>query len=340
VALSAADEAARLARETGQSRWAVAADLAKATAAGERGDLATARALADRAEAELLPIGAQAMLALVQFARGRYAVAHSQYMDGFEQLGRILDPDDIANHPFVGAWALPDIIEAAARGGRLDAAEPYLDQLSSLATQTSASYLRAAISYVGPLLAPDDEADRLYRTALRTDLFNWPCFRGRMLLNYGRWLRRQRRVADARPTLRAARESFDALGFGGLAELARQELRASGEPSIRRTPDARGSPDPARIPDRPDGGRGNVQPRNRPAAVHLAPDGRLSPLPNLPQARDHLAQPAPLGDAQPAAVGGALARPSSLASESRCVPVSRAGRPRCRAPRLRPGRAG
>ena len=53
-----------------------------------------------------------------------------------------------------------------------------------------------------------------------------------------RWLRRQRRVAGP-PALRAAKESFDALGFDGLAEIARQELRASREPSIRRTPDAR-----------------------------------------------------------------------------------------------------
>jgi DNA-binding NarL/FixJ family response regulator len=39
--------------------------------------------------------------------------------------------------------------------------------------------------------------------------------------------------------IRAARESLDALAFDGLAEIARRELRASGESSIRRTPDAR-----------------------------------------------------------------------------------------------------
>jgi DNA-binding CsgD family transcriptional regulator len=234
---SAADEAARLARETGQSRWALAADLAKATAAGERGHLGTARALADQAEAELLPIGAQAMLALVQFARALRRRPQS-VLDGFEQLERILDPTDVAYHPFVGAWAPPDIIEAAARSHRPDAARSYFAQLSTLTAQTSAPYLRAGVAYVSPLLAPDDEADRLYRTALGTALSNWPCFRGRLLLNQGRWLRRQRRVAYSRPALRAAKESFDALGFDGLAEIARQELRASGEPSIRRTPDA------------------------------------------------------------------------------------------------------
>jgi DNA-binding CsgD family transcriptional regulator len=239
LAVSAADEAARLARETGQSRWALAAELARAALAGERGDFETAGALADQAETELLPVGAHGMLSLVQFARGRGAVAHQLYSDGFDHLKRILDPRDVAYHPFVGAWALSDLVEAAAASGNTDKARLYLQRLESLAAQTSGPFLRATLSYARPLLAFDDKAEDLYRAALGTGLSNWPCYRGRLLLNYGRWLRRQRRVADSRVPLRAARENFDALAFGGLAEAARQELRASGETSIRRTPDAR-----------------------------------------------------------------------------------------------------
>jgi DNA-binding CsgD family transcriptional regulator len=239
LAVSAADEAARLARETGQSRWALAADLAKAALAGERGDFDTADALADRAEAELLPVGAHAMLSLVQFARGRGAVAHQRYSDGFDHLKRILDPRDVAYHPFVGAWALSDLVEAAAFSDNVDDARRYLQQLELLAARTSGPFLRATLSYARPLLASDDNAEELYQAALGTGLSNWPCYRGRLLLNYGRWLRRQRRVAESRAPLRAARENFDALAFGGLAEAARQELRASGETSVRRTPDAR-----------------------------------------------------------------------------------------------------
>jgi DNA-binding CsgD family transcriptional regulator len=239
LAMSAADEAARLARETGQSRWALAADLAKATVAGERGDIETANALTNQAEAELLPIGAQAMLSLVQFARGRYAVAHQLYSDGYECLKRVTDPTDIAYHPFVGWWALADLIEAAAQAGRPGEARRHLGELEAAAAQTSAPYLRATAAYARPILAPDNEAEALYQEALDNDLSSWPCYRGRLLLNYGRWLRRQRRVAESRAPLRAARESFDALAFAGLAEIARQELRASGETSIRRTPDAR-----------------------------------------------------------------------------------------------------
>jgi len=74
--------------------------------------------------------------------------------------------------------------------------------------------------------------------AIEQDLANWHCYRGRMLLWYGRWLRPQRRVVESRATLRAAREGFDALAFPVPAEIARQELRASGETSRRRVPGA------------------------------------------------------------------------------------------------------
>jgi len=239
MAVSAADEAARLARETDQARWAVAADLVRATVAGERGDFDTQEALAEEAEAQLLPIGAQAMLALVQFARGRGAVAHQSYAEGFDQLRRTLDPDDVAYHPFVGSWGLADLVEAAVHTDQRQAAEGYLATLEALAAATPGPLLLAMRDYARPLLAPEDQTERLYLAALGSHAANWPCYRGRLLLGYGQWLRRQRRVAESRAPLRAAREGFDALGFDGLAQRAREELRASGESSGHRAPDLR-----------------------------------------------------------------------------------------------------
>jgi DNA-binding NarL/FixJ family response regulator len=71
-----------------------------------------------------------------------------------------------------------------------------------------------------------------------SDLANWHCYRGRMLLWYGRWLRRQRRVAESRTRLQSALDAFEALAFPELAESARQELRASGVTPPRRAPEA------------------------------------------------------------------------------------------------------
>jgi pimeloyl-ACP methyl ester carboxylesterase len=59
--------------------------------------------------------------------------------------------------------------------------------------------------------APAIAADR-FEEAMSAGLARWPFQRARLLLVYGRWLRRERRVADSRPPLRAAREIFDTLG--------------------------------------------------------------------------------------------------------------------------------
>ena len=85
---------------------------------------------------------------------------------------------------------------------------------------------------------PADAGDR-FEEALARDLARWPFQRARIQLAYGQWLRRQRRVADSRAVLRAARDTFDALGCAPWSEQARRELRASGERSRRRAPEAR-----------------------------------------------------------------------------------------------------
>ena len=57
----------------------------------------------------------------------------------------------------------------------------------------------------------------------------WPFDYARLEMSYGGWLRRQRRITESRPHLRAARDTFEALGVQPWADKARAELRASGE---------------------------------------------------------------------------------------------------------------
>ncbi|XVQ10562.1 AAA family ATPase [Spirillospora sp. CA-255316] len=237
LAATAASEASRLSRDTGRPRWALVADLATATLANERGDHETANELIRTTEAELLSVGAQSILGFAQFARGRYALVNNRHSDAFEQLARVLDPSDIAYHPFVGYLGIADLIEAAARTGRSDEAERHLARLDALAEKTTSPFLQAMAAYAHPLVAPDDTAEPLYQRALHTRLSRWPFHRARLLLAYGRWLRRQRRLVESRPPLRAAMESFDALGIRAFGEDARAELRAAGAAVARPTPD-------------------------------------------------------------------------------------------------------
>jgi DNA-binding CsgD family transcriptional regulator len=112
-------------------------------------------------------------------------------------------------------------------------------QLELLARQTPSPWFHVGLLYARPLLATEEDAEPLFRAALATDMARWPLYRARLLLALGQWLRRQRRIADSRAPLRTARDAFDALGVGPWGERARQELRASGESSRRRTPDTR-----------------------------------------------------------------------------------------------------
>jgi len=239
VATPAAAEGARLSVETGQPRWTASALLAQATMAAERGDLTGAEQLAARAEGVLLPMGANPMLSMVQFARGRAAVAQGRYSDAYEQLRRVFDRADIAHHPFVGGWAVADFVDAAVHGGgSVDAAVKTLTDYERIATLTLAPLLRAQVAFARPLIASASDAEPLFQTALQDELSSWPCYRGRLLLAYGSWLRRQRRAADSRVPLRAAAEAFDALGFAEMSERSRQELRASGETGRPRVAEA------------------------------------------------------------------------------------------------------
>jgi DNA-binding NarL/FixJ family response regulator len=80
------------------------------------------------------------------------------------------------------------------------------------------------------MLATDD-AQAQFEAAFDAGLAGWPLHRARLQLAYGMWLRRRQQAGDARAPLRAARDTFDALGADAWAERARRELRAAGERS-------------------------------------------------------------------------------------------------------------
>ena len=92
VAITAAAEGVQLAEETRQVRFVVAGQLAQAIAAVEMGADEPAEQLIDAAEATLLPLGANPLLALVALARGRQALAHERFAEAYAHLLRIFDP--------------------------------------------------------------------------------------------------------------------------------------------------------------------------------------------------------------------------------------------------------
>ena len=176
-------------------------------------------------------MGASPLLSLAQLTRGVGALGEGRHADAYAALSRIYEPGDVAHHRFIGWWALVDLVDAAIHSDHHDEARALVAAYEPLLEQTGAPLLRAGLTYARAVLYDEEE-----RFLEPVDAY--PLIRARLLLAYGAWLRRRRRLADSRAPLRTAREGFDALGAVRWGERARQELRASGETSRRRTPEA------------------------------------------------------------------------------------------------------
>jgi DNA-binding CsgD family transcriptional regulator len=137
-------------------------------------------------------------------------------------------------------WGLSELVEAAVRCGRRETAAEAHARLAegagACATDWAGGVEARARALVDGSPAAEEQyrlaIDRFGRVRLRTEL-------ARTQLLFGEWLRREGRRADAREHLRAAHETFAAIGMEAFAQRARRELAATGEHVRRRSTDAR-----------------------------------------------------------------------------------------------------
>src|SRR6201991_1038349 len=229
-----AEEAARFAEETGFVLWVAAATIVKAKIAGMQGDLKRSEALALQAERLVLSMGASFLLAMLQLARGIVAIVSVRHWEASERLQRIFAPSDPAFNSGLQFFALADFVEAAVYSDHSQAACSVIDEIERISAPTPVPWVETMLCYGKALVATDDDAEHFFLRGLGPAAKNWPFLRGRLLLGYGVWLRRQRRSANARAPLREARGIFDALGASPWSNRAREELRAAGEASLHR----------------------------------------------------------------------------------------------------------
>ena len=238
AALAAAEECERLARETRQPSAQAGALSTQAMIVGVRGDEASAERLAAAAEALALAGRSVVTLATIQDSRAMTAASADRPADAFALLHRLFLPSDPSHHRPQAMWALGSLAEHATRSGHEDEARVELRRAEKLAALTPTAGVHVALRYARALLAEPAGADELWVAALEVSLGDWPFDHARAQLGYGEWLRRAKRVTEARGPLRAALSTFERLGAQGYAERARRELRAAGEHSARRAPEA------------------------------------------------------------------------------------------------------
>jgi DNA-binding CsgD family transcriptional regulator len=135
-----------------------------------------------------------------------------------------------------GCFIVPELAEAASRTGDEALVETALEWLGERTRAIPSEWALGIEALVRALIGSGDAADQNYRqsiallgkTRLRVQL-------ARAHLLYGEWLRRERRMLDARAQLRTAHSMLDSMGIEAFAERARRELLATGETARKRT---------------------------------------------------------------------------------------------------------
>ena len=142
--------------------------------------------------------------------------------------------------PWIAMWALPELVEAAARGGDAALARDALERLVETTQPAGTDFALGIEARCRALLSDAAAADELYReaigrlsrTRLRPEL-------ARAHLLYGEWLRRQGQRVDARKQLHAALDQFTSIGMEAFAGRARRELIATGGKVRKRSAETR-----------------------------------------------------------------------------------------------------
>jgi DNA-binding CsgD family transcriptional regulator len=228
-AQEAAAEAAGLAEANQMGLVAAAAELIAATVLAVRGDSGAARRHADRALASADPEENGLVAARARRALGLAALADGSHLLAFTQLSQLFSADGAPVHNVFSYLGIADIATAAVRADRRTDGQDVIEQALSQLDGTVSPRLSQLIARARGLLAGPDGAGAHFEKALADPAGDqWPFERAQLRLDYAEWLRRSRRINDAKPVLRQALETFRRLGTQPWADRAEAELRACG----------------------------------------------------------------------------------------------------------------
>jgi len=228
-ALAAAHEASDIAAAYKMETVAGSADLTMATVAAMRGDHDRVASLLARVLAAVDTSHYRGFTVRARHAAGLAALTQGSYLAAYAQLSQLFAADGTPLHYHFSYLAIADLAAAAVRAdrrlearalveralARVDPAPgPRLDQLAARARGLLAEPAGAEAYFAAPLADPAGDT--------------WPFERAQLQLDYGEWLRRQRRINDAKPVLGAALETFRRLGAAPWSRRAETELRACG----------------------------------------------------------------------------------------------------------------
>ena len=228
-ALDVAAEAAGLAEANQMELIAASADVITATVLALRGDAGAARQHAARALGTVDPAECGLVAARARRALGVAALADGSYLQAFTQLRGLFGEDGAPLHNYASYLGIADLAAAAVRADRRMEGSDVVEQVLSRLQGRASARLEQLIARARGLLASPGGAEAHFGKALADPAGDqWPFERAQLRLDYAEWLRRRRRINDAKPVLTHALGTFRRLGARSWEQRAQAELRASG----------------------------------------------------------------------------------------------------------------
>ena len=222
------DQANAITDATGNARLANSLQFLIAAYQDELG----APVLIDSAIREATARGDGMFLAYLEYSSAVLRNGVGRYDAAMRSAKRATAPGHLSH----STWALPELVEAAARAGKADVATAALHDLSARALASGTNWALGLEARSRALLSEGQPADSLYREAIeRLGRSSVRIELARAHLVYGEWLRRERRRIEAREQLRIAEEMFVGMSATAFARRTRNELLATGERARRRT---------------------------------------------------------------------------------------------------------
>jgi DNA-binding CsgD family transcriptional regulator/Arc/MetJ-type ribon-helix-helix transcriptional regulator len=169
------------------------------------------------------------LLRTAQLIAARVAFAEGDYEAAYQAVIKISPPGQFPPKNIQVGDQMLDMVEALIHTGRLKDARAHVAEAMRLNLEEVSPRVEALMLAMRAMTSPDAEAEDIYRSALsHPGITEFPFEHTRVVLAQGMWLRRIKRITEARAVLESAAEAFDRLGARPWAERARAELRASG----------------------------------------------------------------------------------------------------------------
>src|SRR5580704_16256522 len=228
-AQEAAAEAADVTEANQTGLTAAAADLIAATVLALRADSGAAHRHVDRVLANPGLADSGLIAARARRALGIAALADGSHLLAFAQLRRLFSEEGVPVHNIFSYLGVADLATAAVRVDRrmegYDVLERALSQLGGAVSPR----LEQLIARARGILAGPDEAEAHFVKTLGDPAGEqWPFERAQLRLDYAEWLRRRRRIKDAKPVLTEVLGTFRRLRAWSWARRTEAELRACG----------------------------------------------------------------------------------------------------------------